>query len=501
MSIPVRSRSCVLGSLFLLGSAMLLSACAVSNEGATDLRKPWPLAAAHQTSKDKALDPSCKTSASKSLPDVGSGLSPLRLKSYRTSSDALVSEGSRLSVHLRWAYIKEFFEIFGNPFRGRGPNGEIAIVANVFETGGPDSLDFSKQNMESGRVVYYNDDVEKGQFFNFHNLPVYGPKTYGGAPVVLQFGIFELDSTPEQLKAVLQTVAGAGGAAYPPAGPVLKVLNDIGGSLLKGQQDDRAFKYVWSLSPLGGYDKMQHPLLEAGYYVLIREENRQSSTPWNALAFCENEGKLYWTGKKDKNGEILPYTDNTYLVVEINKDLSAKDIDLKQQTFGQLQAALKKQDTENAARLSEGLKSVGQLLAARVQIRNFDDARSVLAHFRTDPESPTNAARTRQLLEMIKDSVTVKEDGSVAFKPIDISIPDETPPLSEKQIRHLHLRILEMIGSGGKDVSGLTLEELVKASSLADLLKLAKAAAESPPPAETNKKPEVTKETLPPPAN
>ena len=130
--------------------------------------------------------------------------------------------GDSLSVHLRTAYIKDFAEI-ANPLRvftrmGLKANGEIAIVANAFEMNTGKELDFA--DTKSGRLVFYSDDVLKGQFLNFNNMPIYGPIKYNGAPFAFRATIFELDISSEQAKALLGTVAQAGSMAYPPASPV-----------------------------------------------------------------------------------------------------------------------------------------------------------------------------------------------------------------------------------------------------------------------------------------
>ncbi|NVJ93234.1 MAG: hypothetical protein HWE34_16335 [Methylocystaceae bacterium] len=238
--------------------------------------------------------------------------------------------------------------------------------------------DFKHQDtdMLEGRLVYYSSDVQEQQMLNFHNMPIYGPTTYNGAPLGLQLAVFELDDTPEELKSVLNFAAKKGAQSFAPASPVLQLLNGLGKSFLNGNQNDTEFKYSMVLAHDGGYLDTLHPVIEAGYYVFIREENRQLSTQhkqkWNDFHLNTDTCQL----ESDQN---TPYIDNTYLVVSINKGQSALKINLAQNTYGKFLKTLSENRENQFTPLQNALSNV---LAERVHIENFGRAKELLSVIR-----------------------------------------------------------------------------------------------------------------------
>jgi hypothetical protein len=202
---------------------------------------------------------------------------PLGYKNFSLGVDSQVQTGDSLSVTLRTAFIKGFFEFGFNPLRSFQSNGEIAIVANAFEAETGKEIDFIK--MQSGRLVFFSDDVAEGQVLNLNNLPIYGPKSYSGQPFALRITIFELDGGTEQAKALLNSIAKAGSAAYAPASPVLNLLNGIGQSLFDGAQNDTEFRYTMQFNPRPGNKFINSFVLESGNYVFVRLEDRTQKVP------------------------------------------------------------------------------------------------------------------------------------------------------------------------------------------------------------------------------
>lgn len=429
--------------LLLIGLLSTLYGCAISNEGAVTFRKSTP---------------------SGKNPDIHK-LLPLEMKNFSTLENAKFVENDSLSVHLRTAYIKDFTEI-ANPLRiftriGLKANGEIAIVANAFEMSTGKELDFADK--KSGRLVFYSDDVLKGQFLNFNNMPIYGPIKYNGAPFAFRVTIFELDVNSEQAKALLKGLAEVGSMAYPPASPVLSLLNGLGQALVSSDQDDTEFRYTMVLDPKGGLEQLNHFTLEAGNYVIIRSENRGGEIPWDKLSLKENEGIVCWNEKEpDKKGE--PYAENTYLVMEINKNVSSVDIDLNQDSYEALLTALKSEDKEKAANLTMMANALGEAVIPRAQTVKFNTAKDLLNKIRREKQQGLIEAcfDTEKVLVMIRDSLdTATGKIKEGWKPG--ADPKKAPSLSDPQVDYLlsQLRLLGNTGSG----TSITRKEVANAST------------------------------------
>lgn len=441
--------------LLLIGLLSTLYGCAISNEGAVTFRKSTPFEA---TQEEK--------------PDIDK-LLPLEMKNFSTLENAKFIENDSLSVHLRTAYIRDFAEI-ANPLRiftrmGLNANGEIAIVANAFEMSTGKELDFADK--KSGRLVFYSDDVLKGQFLNFNNMPIYGPIKYNGAPFAFRVTIFELDVDSEQAKALLKGLAEVGSMAYPPASPVLSLLNGLGQSLVSSDQDDTEFRYTMVLDPKGGLEQLNHFTLEAGNYVIIRSEKRGDKIPWDKLSLKENEGIVYWNKKEpDKKGEL--YTENTYLVVEINKNVSSVDIDLSQDSYEALLTALKSEDKEKAANLTMMANALGEAVIPRAQTVKFNTAKDLLNKIRREKQKGLIEAcfDTEKVLVMIRDSLETSGTSTGKLKQWSKDNLEKAPNLSDPQVDYL-LSQLRLLGNKGSGTS-ITRKEVANATTDAAMVTL-----------------------------
>ncbi|MGR3311332.1 MAG: hypothetical protein ACUZ77_11235, partial [Candidatus Brocadiales bacterium] len=290
-------------AILLIGCVVTFGGCAISNVGKVTFRKATPLAG-FQERKNLQGD------------KIKDEMLPLQYKNYTLSKDGMFDVGDSISIHLRTAYIATFSEFpsFWRVLsfrRGRANlhkrlfNGEIAIVANAFEEATGKEIDYKEDN---GRLVFYSDDVQKGQLLNMSNLPIYGPIKYNGAPVALRLSIIELDVITEQARAIMSVIASAGSTAYPPASPVLGVLNNLGQVLVTDEQNDPEFRYTMVLDPRGGFEDLNHTILEAANYVFVRTEKRTEEIPWKELVLNENEGTVHWN---DKDNNYPLYTDHT----------------------------------------------------------------------------------------------------------------------------------------------------------------------------------------------
>lgn len=397
-----------------------LTGCAISNEGAVDLRRT-------DQSYPATLDPK------PSLPKNNYQL--LQYKNISLGKDKKFIRGDSLSLHLRSAYLKTFSENHVLPLvtqaftRQWGKSkGEIAIVANAFEMLNNAELD--QTNQRDGRVVFYSGDVNPGQFLNFNNMPIYGPITYQGAPLAFRITIFELDVISKQAKVMLKTVSDFGAQSFAPASPVLSILNGIGDSLLTGDQTDTEFRYSMVLSPTEGVDTLSHFALETGNYVLIRSEDRSKTIDWNDLILNENEGRLY-----HKNHNL--YTESTYLVFEVNKNVSAVDVDLQQNKFSSLISTLEQQDQAKATALGSFKQSLSAIAKQRGQIVNFDKAKQLITAIENRDNTKNSQIDSRLDAETVLKIVA----GSVD---INGNIKTEDSTLNTDQVNYIMRKLSKL---------------------------------------------------------
>lgn len=396
--------------------------CAVTNEGGVDVRKAELVA----LSADR---PHFRKLVQKNV-------------SLQKGQAAVFERNvDRLSLHLRTVFLAKLPENPITPFLTHVPGtrkwgretGEIAIVANVIEDKDGDGLEFTSDAMKTGRVVFYSDDVEQYQWLNMNNLPMYGPMTYRGAPVVFRLQILELDATSEQMKAMLGVLATVGSAAYPPASPVLGVLNTVGQSLVDNDQDDTEFRYTMVLDAQGGDPRINHFKLEPGNYVFVRMEDRAALIPWDELVLNENDGRLYEL-VDGKPGPL--FTDETYVVVEVNRNAGSIDIELQQNNFEALRDALRKEDKARAARIRNAGAVLKDLILEQRSVVAFSEASDLLKKA-NEPDPPTSFERqqyARLFLEMIKDQLDangkLKTDGSAYLS------EDQVDSLLRRMRRH-----------------------------------------------------------------
>lgn len=204
-----------------------------------------------------------------------------------------------------------------------GRHAEMAILANVFELdenpgkGFVEIPDYDVKAAEGKprlKLVYYGDNLEELQPFNFSNMPLLARQRYSGGRVGLQLVIKEVDGESPAVASLLETLAGYG-KTVSPVPQVTDVLLDLGTSLLQGSKDDRLFDYRLTLSsgaavlPNGALDARAS--LTPGRYVFMKDKNRQREIGWNGIRYDENTGRLI---KND-----LEFRDNLYVILNITR--------------------------------------------------------------------------------------------------------------------------------------------------------------------------------------
>lgn len=383
----------------LLLALFILTGCAFSQEGAVDYRKAELLTNARRHKINQNI-------AENKLPDKNGMVAPVKLirkgspANDETHSDSIIREGDSIAIRMRQGFISQFWELPINPFRGFRPNGEIAVVVRAFEYGGDDptkDFDFGPGGIEKGRLVFFSNDVEENQFLNFDNMPIYGPITYNGNPIGIDIAVIEIDSNSEQMNALLDTLASAGEKAFPPAAPILSVLNELGSSLLNAGTNDIEMRYRLVLDPPDGYKGLYYPRVEASDFVFVREHNRQANTDWANLELDVNDGRLYKLIDNDKRDL---YRDNSYMVVQINKGFDSENIDLSQNTLGRFLEKINEEDARNTAALQPFLDEIETISFSRVQKRNFIEMRGLLYKFIEYKKANNNEAAKRAAFDL-----------------------------------------------------------------------------------------------------
>lgn len=273
----------------------------------------------------------------------------------------IIHSGQAFSIRLVNAFICDFREGVIHPKNSVAPTnrdavpcpggdgnqyaatrGEVAIVANVGERKNGTGLSFNPSKIQNGRVVYYNEDVrETGQLINALNLPIYGPKTYEGNPVFMDFSVLELDNKENAAaRKLLAQLAQIGSLPAAPNTAVLNLLNSLGGALIDANSNDMEMRYQLEMDselncnepgakkPFDCKDVAVHRMpLREGYYAFIRNENRSETPSLNGVMVCEDQGVLCKLGEAASDYE--PWHEKSWLLVRVARenDIAALDQD------------------------------------------------------------------------------------------------------------------------------------------------------------------------------
>ncbi|WP_210639351.1 hypothetical protein [Pseudomonas sp. Tri1] len=381
-------------NVVLLSLITLCSACAISNQGTVDYRYNRP----------------------------GTNQGILNPKYIRSEAAAnLISAGDPITVSLKQVFVKDFTEYRSllRVIRNEPTTGDIAIVSSTCED--PCNRKFGSDGIKSSKVIFYSNDVRRGQFLNLSNLHgVFGPITYGGNPLKFDFYIIELDTDGTQLRNLAANLAGLGETFYPPAHPATAILSSLAEVFIKDDQDDNIFTFSFDLKSPTTENSTINPssaAIEAGNYVLIRSEDRTQQIPWSILAYNDATGRVVHSrcaSMIEPTADCF-YTDNSYMVIEVSKAKNAVSNDAQQIIF----SALKSSITATGPSILNN-----QLTAEKMQ------------EIRNSLESTEIRGRTVHLLKAIKDSppdsqrrrletlnlASIWFDGSKTILPSDTSI-------------------------------------------------------------------------------
>jgi len=292
------------------------------------------------------------------------------LKKYEATGSAAIRPGEVFAINLSVAGVGKLMEF--------GKKNEIAIVARVSERGADGGgFKFGSDAAESGRLIYFSDDVHENQKHSLSYIPMYGPVTYNGNPIDMQLYVIEMDEDIKQLKPLLHTLAKAGKNLYPPASPLLGLLDNLGSALLGAARNDMMFQYSFSLWPKSsdkpGYQHKFYPVLEAGHYVFMREANRKSTMdkPFKNLYLDAGDAELKRIVLKDGEKILERFKDDIYLVLHIKqvaRSLSLDDENELYQTFAAFKQAEAKSKKKYVDQIVDDLQELGQEFSRSVKI-------------------------------------------------------------------------------------------------------------------------------------
>ena len=424
--------------LIIIFSALLVSACAISDEGEIGVR-----------------------TVVSTGENASSGLLPI----YQplVGAEEFV-KGDLVSFHLVYAHIDGFDEallaptelqyVAGRAFAGRRPRvkGEIVIAGRVFEFSGQKGGDFNQSDSDIGRVIFYSDDVLRHQSLNMRNIPIYGPIKLGQAPLAIRLEGHELDTSSAQEKALLTSLSRAGSAAFAPLSPALEILDRVGSDFIDAQPASTRFFRFSAVFDRDDGGNPHHLKLRPGYLILLKDVSRKNAHQWNKLVFCPREGALFWKERKKVTKETCKYPkrrhfrNDTYLVIEIGRNVGTGDIDVQQVGFDALLKSLNTADEAAAEEISERQVSLVTAIKAERMVNTLRSQINI-ARSPAHPKAPDTAKAAHkekrriaavevmtQLTEQAKMLCSVK-DG--AGSSLEAETPDDDAILTRDQLYYL----------------------------------------------------------------
>jgi len=287
------------------------------------------------------------------------------------------------------------------------PDGEVAIVANVFEVSKTASeISFGPTAYQQAKVIYYSSDVFKGQYLNLSQLPIYGPVKYEeGNMVVVQLIGLEIDQVDDRTSNLLKQLANLGSgvaAGYNPmTGPAASVLTDLALAFLNGSNNDVIFFYTFTLAQEKPSAFVPQDYLTEGERVLIRTDDRRIDFDWDSVRLDRDTGRLLNTAD-DKE-----YRDNTYMVVDVTRtrdELTAA----QHQTLDELLKDIRTDEGQSPEELDRIAETAKALTRSNYTRRLLEPRLKIIAYQRADAGERRAAAFN--LLSEIKADLSRPED-------------------------------------------------------------------------------------------
>lgn len=267
------------GVCLAAGLAFSMSACALTNEGVSDLRRMQPPAADSSSWGDWVM--------------------------HKAPSNAgdVIGLDDTVSITMDHIHVYGLIEPSISPqqaFMSRSwtaKSGEVALLAKAVVIDQSNQAVPSWTKLDGHRVIFYSGDVEVDQPLNGRNLPVFGPSKVPSGRLQLDFAMIEMDRTSAQVETLLTELADQGATALNLSNPAVVPLVKLGTSLLAADHDDTQLRYQVYFD-IGAKGLQTLPLVE-GRYVLLRKEDRQAAFDWRTVCLGADDGVLYNVKKED----------------------------------------------------------------------------------------------------------------------------------------------------------------------------------------------------------
>lgn len=270
------------GVCLAAGLAFSMSACALTNEGVSDLRRMQPPAADSSSWGDWVMHKA------------------------PSNADDVIGLDDTVSITMDHIHVYGLIEPPISPqqaFLSGGwtaKSGEVALLAKAVVIDRSNKVVPSWTDLDGHRVIFYSGDVEVDQPLNGRNLPVFGPSKVPSGRLQLDFAMIEMDRTSAQVETLLKELADQGATALNLSNPAVVPLVKLGTSLLAADHDDTQLRYQVYFD-IGAKGLQTLPLVE-GRYVLLRTEDRQKAFDWRTVCLGVDDGVLYKVKDEDIGG-------------------------------------------------------------------------------------------------------------------------------------------------------------------------------------------------------
>lgn len=311
--------------------------------------------------------------------------SPTEPSAYpKRNKDFIVKATDKFTISLQQGLVNDFQEFRLSNLAGR-KKGDIAIVVNVQERRPGVDYNFKPGSEQEGRVVFFQKNVEAGAPLNLANLPVYGPATYDGYPLMISLYVIEIDAGDnKEISGIVDSLANLSKTVSPVNTAAISVLNTLGGTLLKLNKNDLIAEYRAELAPgAGEHPAIRNLVLEYGNYAFTTMKNAKVWHEWDRLYYNQSNARLYIKDENNNSNHCgAPYKEESWLTFQVNKSETTSDLP----TTNTLSALISQLeiDSTSTAKLQEITDTI---VANKKNGIAFEKYKTLLSHIQEKEES------------------------------------------------------------------------------------------------------------------
>lgn len=216
----------------------------------------------------------------------------------------------KASVILRSAFVAD-----ADMRRGFwGKRKPFVVLARVMKLGNESDFLFTPTPVSSARVVYFSGRAMNssiGQFAYFSNMPIYGPTSYSGEPLIVDVEMILLEEPGQEL--LLETLASLGAHSYDENASIVELLEALGNSVAQGNNNEVILRLATIFRPNPGYEMRDFSLTRSGRYVVLARD----SADIPSLEFDDETSRLYIPKSRRLRLGRTIFTDSSYFVLEV----------------------------------------------------------------------------------------------------------------------------------------------------------------------------------------